>query len=150
MRTGFHFPSNTEDTNTGSCISKPSPWLLYIPSMTGCLSQQGRRAPVQKGTLHNVLQCSIFAILGPTTGEKTDMSLGNQERNLSYTLFINWNREQQQRVMQQDLCSRHRVRRNIHMPNLSGSAFHSWGPCEMPTGRSSQVRFLDMTDGLVS
>lgn len=42
------------------------------------------------------------------------MPLGNQERNLSYILF-NRSREQQC-LMQQDLCSTNRVRRNIHMP----------------------------------
>lgn len=48
----------------------------------------------------NVLPSSFFAILRPTTGEKMDMPLGNQERSLSYTLFINRNRQQQQRLMQ--------------------------------------------------
>lgn len=42
----------------------------------------------------------MVAILRHTTGEKTDMPLGNGETNLSYTLFINRNREQQQRLTQ--------------------------------------------------
>lgn len=47
-----------------------------------------------------MLQSSMVAILRHTTGEKTDVPLGNGETNLSYTLFINRNREQQQRLTQ--------------------------------------------------
>ena len=50
-----------------------------------------------------MLQSSMVAILRHTTGEKTDMPLGNGETNLSYTLFINRNREQQQCLMQWEL-----------------------------------------------
>lgn len=115
------FPSNTEDTNAESLFLSPPYGSHLLPLQQAvCLAKVGE-CQCRKEHSTNVLQSSIFAILRPITGEKRDMLLGNQGKNLSYALFTNRNREQQQ----QDLRSTNRVRRNIHTPNLSGCVFHS-------------------------
>lgn len=85
------FPSNTKDTNAGSLFLSPPHGSHPLPLQQAvCLTKAGE-CQCRKEHSTNVLQSSIFAILRPTTGEKTDMPLGNQGRNLSYALFTNRN-----------------------------------------------------------
>lgn len=114
MKIGFLFPITTEDPNTGSWIFNPPRGSHPFPAGPAvCLDTVGR----ERST--NTLQSSGLAILRHTTRGKTDTPLGNHARNLSYTLFTNRSKEQQQRSARWGRHSASRVRRNIPRPSAA-------------------------------
>lgn len=105
-------------TQVAVFLSPPHGFHPFPLGQAVCLDKVGKHQRRRERST-NTLQSSVLAILRQTTGEKTDMPLGNHERNLSYALFINRSREQQQRSAQWGRCTANRVRRNTPRPSAA-------------------------------